>query len=664
MVLGIDAGVPDTECVSMPADWAVPDQVHGDCLKIACDGAGKKKVVPDPEDGVDDGNPCTDDVCQGTELKHLPRKSVPCYSGPDGTEGVGECHGGEQQCNDEGKLVGACVGEVLPGTESCYTSGDEDCNGQVNEGGGGCSCNPGTSRDCYSGAAATLGMGACHGGMQQCNPDGLGFGACIGEVTPQPEHCDVAMVDEDCDGQNNEEGSDCVCGDGIVQPGEECDDGGTADGDACSPTCTEQRVLQIAAGAHHTCALLSGGTVKCWGNNNNGQLGLGDALHRGDEPGEMGKALPAVDLGTGQTATAIAAGTTHTCALLASKQVKCWGLNSVGQLGLGDTKTRGNEPEQMGESLPSVDLGAGVGPIAIACNGSRSCALLATGKIKCWGGNINGELGLGDTNDRGDQLGEMGDALPAIDLGSAQVAKQIALGGSFSCAMLQGGYVKCWGFGSLLGLGIADNKGDAPDEMGNNLWPLMLGNGWTVNDLFAGYGRTCSIRSSDSALKCWGGNPYGALGLGDINTRGDEPNEMGDELPVVDLGTGKTAQMIGMGNWHTCALIQDGTVKCWGGNNQAQLGLGASYLAINALGDEPNEMGDNLLVVNLGQGKKTTSISVGLAHTCALLDNGSIKCWGSNTAGKLGIGDQDARGGNPNEMGDNLPTVKLFSDQW
>ncbi len=106
----------------------------------------------------------------------------------------------------------------------------------------------------------------------------------------------------------------------------------------------------------HSCALLDNGNVKCWGNNAFGQLGLGDTDTRGDESGEMGNSLPAIDLGSGQTATRLAAGGRHSCALLDNGNVKCWGNNAFGQLGLDATDDRGNVPGQMGDNLPFVDL--------------------------------------------------------------------------------------------------------------------------------------------------------------------------------------------------------------------------------------------------------------------------------------------------------------------
>jgi hypothetical protein len=165
---------------------------------------------------------------------------------------------------------------------------------------------------------------------------------------------------------------------------------------------------------------------------------------------------------------------------------------------------------------------------------------------------------------------------------------------------------------------------------------------------------------NDGSVKCWGEYNYGNLGLDDTISRGDEPNEMGDNLPAVNVGAGKTASAVVTGHHHTCALLNDGSVKCWGWNSNGQLGLGDTI----DRGDGPNDMGDNLPAVNLGTGKTASAVSAGGGHTCSLLNNGSVKCWGQNSSGQLGLGDTSARGDQPNEMGDNLPTVKLFSAFW
>lgn len=169
----------------------------------------------------------------------------------------------------------------------------------------------------------------------------------------------------------------------------------------------------VALGDAHSCALLDDRTVKCWGKNDHGQLGLGDTGHRGWNLWQMGDALPVVPLGA--AVQAIAAGADHSCALLVDGRVKCWGKNDAGQLGQGNTSDLGDQPGEL-EALAPVDLGPGEKAVAIDV-GTHSCALLASGGIKCWGSNSAGELGQGDTRSRGDLPGSLGAALPAIDLG-------------------------------------------------------------------------------------------------------------------------------------------------------------------------------------------------------------------------------------------------------
>jgi alpha-tubulin suppressor-like RCC1 family protein len=174
-----------------------------------------------------------------------------------------------------------------------------------------------------------------------------------------------------------------------------------------------------------------------------------------------------------------------------------------------------------------------------------------------------------------------------------------------------------------------------------------------------GEGHTCAILD-DKSVKCWGSNSSGQLGLGDKNNRGDNSGEMGDNLPAVDLGTGRVATVVSArGYFHTCALLDDTSVKCWGSregeNNQGALGLGDR----ETRGDESGEMGDNLPAVNLGTGRVATVIFSGSYHNCAILDDTSLKCWGWNYYGQLGLGHTNIRGRNSWDMGDNLPAVEI-----
>ena len=352
----------------------------------------------------------------------------------------------------------------------------------------------------------------------------------------------------------------------------------------------------LTAGSNHTCAILANGTLRCWGLNALGQLGLGDNLARGDSPGEMGLALPPVALGSNRTAAAVSAGTDFTCALLDNATVKCWGRNNAGNLGQGDFATRGDAPGQMGDALPAVNLGTGRIATAISAGDSHAWALLDNATVKCWGAGASGRLGLGDAATRGNEPGEMGDALPAVSLGTGRTATAISAGVNSTCALLDNGTVKCWG-----------------------------------------------------------ANTSGQLGYGDIAARGDNANEMGDALPAVNLGTGRTATGIVTANNHSCTVLDNGTAKCWGSGSNGRTGLGNT----TTIGDAPGEMGDALPAINLGSGHTGTAITTGSNFTCVSLNDATRKCWGFNGNGELGQGNTTWLGDDPNEMGDHLRPIDL-----
>jgi alpha-tubulin suppressor-like RCC1 family protein len=373
----------------------------------------------------------------------------------------------------------------------------------------------------------------------------------------------------------------------------------------------------------------------------------------------MGANLPKLDFGVNKVARQIAVGYTFVCARLSNDSVVCWGDNSYGQLGIGDTSYGvGTVAASIRDYLIPANLGTGKVAIQIATGDTHACALLNDHSVKCWGRNEAGELGIGDNLNRGNGWSDMGDNLPAVDLGTGRTAIAVAAGSSTSCAILDNNSVKCWGRNSdgTLGTGDTNNRGDNPGEMGNNLAAIDLGTGKTAVEISLSVGHVC-VRLNDASVKCWGFNPYGQLGLGDTNTRGDNPGEMGNNLPIVNLGTGKTATRIAVGGAHSCAVLNDGNVKCWGGNYSGELGLGLP--TTTAVGDAPGEMGDNLPPVNLGTGKTVVNIDAGNANNCVILNDGNVKCWGNNYTGQLGIGMSGNRGELTTDMGDNLPALIL-----
>ena len=179
-----------------------------------------------------------------------------------------------------------------------------------------------------------------------------------------------------------------------------------------------------------------------------GQLGQQQGRSvRGANANEMGDNLPYTDLGTNLTAKAIAAGQGgHTCAILSNDKVKCWGDNGSGQLGQGDTDNQGDEAGEMGDNLAYPDLGTNLNAKAIATRKyEHTCAILSNDKVKCWGGNRKGQLGQEDTRTQGDNANEMGDHLLYTDLGTNLTAKAITTSNQHNCVILSNDKIKCWG---------------------------------------------------------------------------------------------------------------------------------------------------------------------------------------------------------------------------
>jgi alpha-tubulin suppressor-like RCC1 family protein len=184
--------------------------------------------------------------------------------------------------------------------------------------------------------------------------------------------------------------------------------------------------------------------------------------------------------------------------------------------------------------------------------------------------------------------------------------------------------------------------------MGNYLDPVDLGSGRYATAIEAGNHHTCAILD-DASIKCWGEAENGQLG----QEKGSD-----ERIPPalsIAIGTNRTATAITAGDAHTCAILDNSAIKCWGLNDSGQLGQGDT----SSLGDESNEMGNNLTAVDLGAGKTARAISAGDRHTCVVLDNTYVKCWGENSYGQLGLGDNSTRGDNSSEMGDNLPVISL-----
>lgn len=332
-------------------------------------------------------------------------------------------------------------------------------------------------------------------------------------------------------------------------------------------------------------------------------------------------------------------GRLHACVLLGNQTAKCWGAGYAN--GSGSGLDIGDEPGEMGAGLAPLPFGQGVRDISVA--GESACALLEDGRVTCWGYNRKGELGLGHTN------ATDGIAVPVgfVDLGSEPVVGLT----SGKCATMLSGRVRCWGGNDLgvLGAGNRAAVGDGPGEMGDATPVVDVGAPIRKLAVDRSSGLTACAILEAGVLKCWGDNGDGKLGLGDELPRGDEPNEMGANLPAVRVGSNLTVRDVAVGVQHVCVILDNGAVKCWG----AVSGLG--YPTARPIGIAPTDMGDMLASVDLGSGRTAVEIGVGVRHSCALLDDGTIKCWGEG--GRLGVGDMLPRGTTPGTMGDALPPL-------
>jgi alpha-tubulin suppressor-like RCC1 family protein len=394
---------------------------------------------------------------------------------------------------------------------------------------------------------------------------------------------------------------------------------------------TSPAAAQLDAGKNHTCALLRDGNVRCWGYGGDGELGYGNKDSVGDDD-TPGSVAP-VDLGPGRTAKAISAGSAHTCAVLDDGSVRCWGFGANGRLGYGNERTVGDH--QTPGSVGPVDLGPGRTAQAISAGGFHTCALLDDGSVRCWGYGGDGQLGNASQFPIG-QYDTPG-SVPPVNLGPGRTAKAISAGGRHTCAILDDDSVHCWGYASAgqLGYGDTSNVGAQPTPTPGSVGPVNLGPGRTAKAISAGGSHTCAILD-DGNVRCWGAGASGQLGYGNTRNVGDTgiPGLAGP----VDLGSGRTAKAISAGETHTCALLDDRSVRCWGNGASGQLGYGNT----NNVGDRatPGSAGP----VDLGPGRTATAISAGGNHTCALLDTGSVRCWGYGGNGRLGYCDENTVG--------------------
>lgn len=395
-----------------------------------------------------------------------------------------------------------------------------------------------------------------------------------------------------------------------------------------------ESVAGVAGGGDHACVITSTGGVRCWGVNGDGQLGDGSRSNR---------STPVDVVGLSSGVSALALGRLHSCARRTDSTVLCWGANFSGQLGTGNTN---------GSDLPTPISVLGATVTDLAAGDSTTCAIANGGSVYCWGKSDKGQVGNGFT---ADQLS------PALVSGLPAVAVDIAVGAVNACAALASGAIYCWGDnesgalgnGSLVAsltatpvtglrcganaLGVGGcafvevsvgnrwacgrhNGGgvmcwgqNADAELGDGSFtrrttPVdVLNAGSDIVELKTSFSSSC-VRTASGGLRCWGLNADGQLGDGSLTRRTEA-------TAVVDLGA--AVQSFGMGDYHNCAQLQGGRLKCWGNNRQGQLGIGSTTSLVSP---RPVDL----------SGVAFVDVSAGFQFSCAVSTAGSVYCWGED----------------------------------
>ena len=345
----------------------------------------------------------------------------------------------------------------------------------------------------------------------------------------------------------------------------------------------------------YTCIINSTKSLLCWGQNANGQLGLGNTT---DQSSPVAVAFP--DAGTVEKVADSGGFTHHNCAIMTNGSLYCWGMNSNGELGINST-TDQNTPQL-------VNLGPGVKAVDVSVGAAFTCAVTDAGALMCWGSNVYGKLGIGNTSSANyltPQTVNLPTNRKAVDVGR--------LGRHFGYALLDNGEVVSWGR--------------------NHVGYLGTGNTTTM------YSPTViSLDSQRQVVSMSGGKHHGCIGYdnGSVVCAGrDNVGQQGRNSPgdANDLTFSYTNALANLsiialaGQYTSCALLANGTAQCWGGGGSGQMGDGTT--GNNAYPDD---------LVNTLSGRFIVDMSMSGSHACIVLDDGSVACWGNNNRGQLGLG--------------------------
>jgi cysteine-rich repeat protein len=424
------------------------------------------------------------------------------------------------------------------------------------------------------------------------------------------------------------------CGDGMVAADEECDDGNREDDDGCDADCIPSRVVALGDRSPH-CVITRTGNARCWSYLDSGPLG--ETENFGDD--EPASAAPITDLGA-----RILRLVDEECAIVEGGGVRCFGSRERAGYGTGTECTPGASCCPYLDVPTCSDLELHAAAVWLGVDLPR-CVVIEGGGVRCWGTCRNERLDWDDDDNPafpdeffdtrclaipgldplddffGDQPAEDLSGLEDIDIGG--VAVQVAVGNGHICALLDTGRVRCWGPNQKgqLGQGHTEYVGDDEPPAAGALVEL----GADVVTLAAADYHTCALLENGE-VRCWGSagrDEYdgtitldGELGLGIPEHIGDD--EVPLDVPALQVG-GEVEQLT-----PECVLLRGGDVRCWG-IQPSGYALGEDHV----VGDDdvpadypPIDIG--------GRAVQVTSNNVG---ACVLLDTGAVRCWGHYAVG-------------------------------
>ncbi|UCG86683.1 MAG: hypothetical protein JSW71_22760 [Gemmatimonadota bacterium] len=340
----------------------------------------------------------------------------------------------------------------------------------------------------------------------------------------------------------------------------------------------------VEAGVYHTCGLDSHGTAYCWGANDAGQTGPAPSVTpcRGARcrpaPSEVPSAVPFGE---------VSPGFQNTCALSLTGSAHCWGINSVGQLGIGVATLWSPSPVTVSGGLTFASLRTGT---------NHTCGVAVAGEAHCWGYNNRHQLGF---------AGLEFSSAPVLVSGGLAFGI-VVTGQEHSCGIATDDRTYCWGWNYYGQLGV--------DSILRASLPQPVSGGVTFVSIASGQEHSCGLTAAGDAY-CWGRDRE--------KQSGAAPGEFpGFQLTPAPVLGGLTFQALTGGGFHTCGLTPDGAAYCWGRGDQGQLGNGSDS--------------DSPVPVPVVGGLLFQSISAGYLHTCGLATDGLVYCWGSNFSGQLG----------------------------